>query len=212
MEDFEGAVERLRVGRATYNEFVSETRPRWEALAGWLLGRWKLPGWVERDDILQDLLVGAWRACWTYEEGRGSMPLGRYVRYAAVGHAQKRIHKMRGVSLHTCVGPSRVDMPMASLSEEAQRILEALQAMPASQEDELIDRQGTQRAMARCQTIEELLVVQALALTRGLEESAALLHADEDARSLLGLRSEEHAVQVVVRTACAFAQRVQQAA
>ena len=207
-EDFRGAVVRLREGRVTFNEFERATRPRWEALAGWLMRRWRLPGWVEQRDIVQDLLLGAWRAVWTFEPDRGSMPIERYVRVEAVNQAQKRIHKLRGANLHTYRG-GHIDLPFGQMSEEAEAAMEAMTAVPAPQEGDVAWAESTARASRACESMAELLVVQALARTESLRGGAAIMYGDQDARDLLGLESEEHAVRVVVRAACALAERLE---
>ena len=211
-ENFGASVQRLRDGRSTFDEFVRETRQRWAAMARWLMRRMHLPGWVEPQDIEQDLMAEAWKATWKFEPGRGSMTLERFVRVTAVNETKKRLHKARGANMHTCSGPSRIDLPFAHMSEDGEEAVQQLLAAPATQEEEAIRVQEVRELAKRCRSIVELLTVQALATTGDLHATIELLFEDPDARELLGLRNAEHASRVVTRVACEFASRVELAA
>lgn len=206
--DFENAMGALRDGRLTFDEFARETGQRWSSTARWLMRRWRLPGWVEESDLVQELLTEAWRATWRYDAGRGSMPLERYVRVAAIAEVTKTIHKRRGADRHTRKGPSRIDRPFSTFGEEAGVVVDALGAVPAAQEDELEEARERRRVLDLCETLEELLAIQALSLTESLHGGACVLWDDEETRELLQLRSAEHASKVMVRAVVAFADRV----
>ena len=204
--EFEVAVERLRDGRATFEEFARDTRDRWASMAGWLLRQRRVPGWVEHEDVVQELLMGAWRATWDYDPGRGGMPLERYVRVAAVFSARKRLSKARGVDQHTQSGEGHFDLPLAHLSERAEAFLLGQLSVEPEQERGIERRQ---RLLEACESYEEIVCVQALMVAGSFEGAAALLCVDEDVRVLLRLEGEDDAARVVVRAAYAVALRAE---
>jgi DNA-directed RNA polymerase specialized sigma24 family protein len=208
--EIEGPAFRLRDGRSTYGEFARETRERWVAMARWLMRRWRVPGWVDVEDVVQELMIGAWRGCFEYQEGRGTRSLGGHVEYVATDKAKKRMHKWRGALLHgnPDAEDGHMDVPFCVV-EDGDGWVDTLSNVPPGQEDALMRRQSGRAVLRQCQSIEELLVVQALAETESFIGSAALIYGDEDSRQLLELRSEEHAAQVVVRTAYAVVDRIQ---
>jgi DNA-directed RNA polymerase specialized sigma24 family protein len=211
-KEIEGAAFRLRGGQSTYQEFAQETRERWVTMARWLMRRWRVPGWVDVEDVVQELMLGAWRGTWEYEAGRGTRTLGQHVEYTAVDKAKKRMHKWRGAPLHGNPDgePSSIDVPFCLVDGSGQDWVDRLASLPASQEESLMRGEHDLAVLRRCMSIEELLVMQALLETESFQGSAELIFGDPEARRLLELRTEEQAARLVVRTAYAVDRRILQ--
>jgi DNA-directed RNA polymerase specialized sigma24 family protein len=214
--DFVHAVEQFRDGRTTYAEFASSTREKWVAMARYLMRHWKSPDWVEVEDVVQDLLLGAWQGVWVYEPARGRRDLAGHVEYTAVDKAKKRLHKLRGARLHgnADANPSHIDIPFSTLSKEGDGEQWAMNQsiIPASQEHEVADAMTLERLKRDCQSFEEILMVEALYLTEDLIASVQMVYGDERARDILQLQDEAHAARVLVRAAHAVADRLEKAA
>lgn len=202
MDEFADQVGGLRDGTLSFVEFELATRERWESTARLLMRRWRIPSWVEVGDVVQDLLVGAWDAVWRYDPKRSTMSLGSYVRVMAFNEAQRHLHKVRGVDMHSCVGASNIDTPFAVFSEEEIAGLESKSAVPADQHERA---ERSRRMLEVCQSMEELLSLQALHLTQNFGASAELLY--QEASDVLKLRDQEHATRVLVRSVYAVAAR-----
>lgn len=207
--EFEVEVERLREGRSTYEEFALATRRRWESMAAWLMRRWRVPGWVEPIDVVQELLLGAWVGVWAYEPGRGTRSLSEHVVYTACDKAKKKMHKARGAKLHGNPDneDGHLDVPYSHFGEAGERMLEATLAGPPTQEEVAVRRQRVRRALAMCESVEEILVLQALDEADSVEGGVELVLGSEDAKRLLQVQDEVDAARVVVRVAGALAER-----
>jgi DNA-directed RNA polymerase specialized sigma24 family protein len=215
MGSFEGEVRRLRDGESTYEEFVHATQDRWQALARWLMRKWKVPVWVEAEDIVQELLLGAWHGLWEYEDTRGHRTLVGHVEYVAVDKAKKKMHKLRGALLHgnADAATGNIDMPFCMWGEDADHKVETRMSIAPPQETTMLHREENAAKMMRlCQSVEEMLIIQAFAITENLQASVTLVYRDEEARALLRLESEEHAAEVLGRAAHSVARRIEQQA
>lgn len=109
----------LREGRISFTEFARESRPAWEALATYIARRWRLPSWGTTEDLVQELLLGAWEFVWKFEPCMGTT-IRRFVIYNAVDKAKKHAHRMRGASLSGSAdrNPSHVERPLAAYTED----------------------------------------------------------------------------------------------
>ena len=219
-QEFVEVVERFRSGRATYAEFARVTREKWVAMARYLMRHWRVPGWVDVEDVVQDLLLGAWQGVWVYEPARGSRDLAAHVEYHAVDKAKKRMHKLRGAKLHgnADANPGHIDVPFSALGRGREGGDGEVWAMnqsiiPATQEQDVEDAITLERLKRQCESFEEVLMVEALYLTgEDLVASVQMVYGDPRARDILQLRDEAHAAQVLVRAAHAVADRLDRAA
>lgn len=113
-------------GRVSFEALVE--KEDWGRLAGDLLNRWPAPGWVDKEDVVQELLIGAYEKIWEFQPDRG-VKIGRYVVWNAVDKAKKKIHKWRGAKLHGSSDRNR------SRFEKTSRIRDnALERMPSTEE------------------------------------------------------------------------------
>jgi DNA-directed RNA polymerase specialized sigma24 family protein len=208
---FEDAIRLLHDGRINFNEFYRETKPSWERLARYLLRRWKAPKWVEVEEIVQELIIGAWNAVWCYSEflARG-VPLANYVQWNAVDKAKKSLHKMRGAKLsgNADANPSNFETPLSSF-EATSEWLDGLLNQEADQHD-LTERK--ERVEKACRTEAERRAMRALSETGDIIQGAILLFEDDEARALCGLHTARDAGRFVASTAFAVAQRLGRAA
>ena len=81
-------------GESTFDEFVAGTMPYWQKAAADLMTRWDHPPAVEEDDLVQEMLLGAWKALQTVDPFLGDPR--RYVVFGAVKAARRWFHRQRG--------------------------------------------------------------------------------------------------------------------
>lgn len=137
----ESALNKLREGRLSFDAFARETRGDWERLGNKMLGRWKVPGSVDIDDVVQEMLVEAWEAVSEFD-GRGKMK--PYVVWRAMTVAKRFLRIECGYS--KCNGKRDVlelqlvasgDMtdelgPVPSVEASQERIVQYLQRLHAA--------------------------------------------------------------------------------
>lgn len=92
------ALNKLREGHLSFASFAKETHADWVKLAGNLLTRWRAPSAVDLEDLVQELLLGAWIAVEKYDESRGA--LKPFVVWSAMTAAKRWLNVQRGVSSH----------------------------------------------------------------------------------------------------------------
>lgn len=214
---FEIAVQELHDGRCTFDEFARATRGRWQALARYIMRRWRLPPWVSPEDIVQELLLGAWRSIWKYEANRGGS-LARYVLWNAVDYAKKRAHKIRGANLHgnADASPSRFEVTLAKRDGDDNEWWSNLLRAEPEQEENLVRKEEWEhergaeldRALAACKSPVEAYIVTALAASDSVQTAADQLYSDWGMRLDCRLSCEEDAVRVVAQSAAAVAARL----
>jgi DNA-directed RNA polymerase specialized sigma24 family protein len=205
-------------GKITFNEFARETMPQWRSLAHYLLRRWRAPVWVEPEDVVQDLLEGAWRRLWDYDEARG-VGIAGYLIYNATDYAKKKLHKTRNAkrSGNADGNPSRLERSYGAVwGDDGERRAEALTALEAEQ-DRALSRTDMLRRLHGAAEGEaerwllsvaegQCLLSDALAGDpAALVEVAVAVYGDPEGRRRLGLRDEKHAVRVVFTAAAALA-------
>ena len=158
--------------------------------------RYTLPPGVSREDVEQEMLLAAWRAVESWEEGRAS--LVGYVVWSAHSCASKYLHKQRGADQHTRKGPGRYALNASLIQrEDGTSVLdEATRGAPDSERQ--LDVESALEKVARFS--EDQSEAQRKALIYYVEEQA-----DEEraARRLLQhgelfrVRSPEHARRIV---------------
>jgi hypothetical protein len=200
------AAHALRAGTITANEFLKRTGPRWRSTARHLHTRWrrKLPAWVERDDVEQELKILAVEFVRTWDADRSTRAsLGSYVMWCAVHRTQRKMDHWRGASLTGNSGknPGRHELAFSRVYDPADG--DPGTRVPAP-EDDPIDRlesgEQFEIILARCQTVRQALVLLALRATDGAVDKAAdALWRNFRARLECDLRSEQHAAEVVRR-------------
>lgn len=103
-----------------FTAFALRTTDEWQRTARWLLQRWQhVPRAVEQDDVVQQLLWGAYDALleWSSE---GGMPLRGYVRWVAISRAKRWIHQQRNAKRRDGKAPGRYEISAADLAGEAE--------------------------------------------------------------------------------------------
>jgi DNA-directed RNA polymerase specialized sigma24 family protein len=208
MGQFEAEARALYDGRTTFGEFAARTRGKWASLAKMIMRRWRLPCWASEEDVVQDLLVGAWVGIWRWDAARGG--LERYLVWTAVDKAKKRAHRVRGaLDLHRCPdrAPGRPERPISSVADD-DTWAEAILAAPPEQEGLAERALAERRALRACRDRRERVVIRALAREEDLAAGAVRLYADPGARWHLALESEAHAAVVAADVAERVARRI----
>ncbi len=205
-------------GRITYAVFARATRREFERLANHLLRRWAPPAWYVADDVVQELLLGAWSCMWDWCPKLGPT-LSRYVVYNAMSHAKRALHKARGAKLSgtSDKNPSRFERPLSSfgLDGDGEAMAESILAEEPLAERLMIEREEEEArraeavtiALDACRTPTERAVILAIAATGDASGGAEVIYSDIDARIDLRLVSEDHALRLVLRTASAVVTR-----
>jgi hypothetical protein len=205
-----GAVDFSRVARMA----------RWDRLAAYIHRRWKLPPWVSRDDVRQDLMLEAWQKIAQFDPARG-VEATRYVEWNAITYAKKRGHKARGSYRHRGAdsAPSRYELAFTSMVRDGDEdgAFEARMAertsVPPEQHEFVERREAVKRLEAVCESPRELVSVRALGLAGGdIGEAARILFDDVEARYELRLGSEHRAEQLVASVVRAVVARLDDAA
>lgn len=197
----EAACAALRDGRATFQQFYAATLESWRSLARYILRRWRTPAACSEEDVIQELLLGAWRAVPKYEEGRGPT-LAAFTVYAAVGDAKRWVHHQRGVSLHG--NPDRGVATFDVLcydpvQDDATATRVAAQHHP-SPETTTIARDQACRVVAKVAEDRDQYALAAVIVAAGdRAEAARLVWADPTVRRRCRLSSERAAVRFVSR-------------
>jgi hypothetical protein len=198
----EAAGKALRAGEITKNEFVRRTADRWRRTSQHLYSRWrrKLPQWVEREDVEQELVLLALEYVTKWTPGRGAS-LPSYVLWCSIHRAQRKMDHWRGASLSGNSGknPGRHELTFSRIAspdgdDPGTRV-------PGENDDplDLIESgEEFEVAMARCQTVRQALVMLALRATRGdVERAAWSLHRNFRSRLECDIESVEHAEEVI---------------
>lgn len=211
---FGQAVRELYEGDITFEEFVRATRERWEKLASYIMRRWRLPAWASLEDIVQELLLGAWNCVWKFAPvSKSDHTPGaheRYVVWNAVDYAKKKAHKVRGASRHrgADANPSAPEVTFSQLGTTDGWAENVLGAVAPQQEELFAQAERVDRALRVCRTKRERLVVQALAQTESLQGATKQLYADVGARIDCRFGCEHQAALEVVKVAAGVARRL----
>lgn len=191
-------------GRVDFTTFARSTRDRWEKLADYLLGRWRAPRWYSREDVVQELLLGAWSRMWDFDPRRG-VALARYVVWNAVDIAKKALHKVRGAYRRDDRSPSVLpEVAVESFGEDAGEWLTAM-GVEATQETRM---QAAEQVLGACTNPRERRVMEAILATQCLLAGAFKLYDDTDVRLMFRMMSEEHAIKLTEQIALRVATRV----
>lgn len=174
-KEFEEALGKVHAGEIGYAEFFAVTRPRWLWLAKYISGRWRQPYWVTDEDLVQELMIGAWFAMWRYDARRG-VGLARMVVWNAVDKAKKQAHRWRGARKTGELGEDfqRSTLEVLALDDEAAGDRSAFGA-PADQEDILLRDEARSHALAMCGTADEREALESLFQEGGFEGAALSL-------------------------------------
>lgn len=86
--------EEYAVGLIPFAVFATRTKEFWAATARYLLKRWRASEAVEPSDLVQELLLEAWRAFPRFDPARGD--LAAFICYEATSKAKRWLHGQRG--------------------------------------------------------------------------------------------------------------------
>lgn len=193
-------------GEITLDKFFKEVRPVLDACAAKMLRHWRAPASVDREDLVQELMVGCLRPFKKYDPARGDS-VGRYVLWNAHDKAKKWLHKQRGAKLHGNAdsSPSRFPSYLGDIGRdreghdfEPERVVEAL-VCEHQAEGYMIRRETYRQVFKKTRDVEVRWGTLALDQADGnIEEAASILYEDFDVRCHLRLFNEADARKIVV--------------
>jgi hypothetical protein len=197
----------VRCGRISFGLFERRTRPIWRAMAESLLRRWKGPASISAEDVMQELILGAWIfvAHWSPERlGTDGKPVSidRYVVFNSMDKAKKWLHQQRNAYRRDDRSPGRFERPFSSFQKpgseiDAEQALLDLAAVEPVAEQALLDRQHALMVVAR--TPREHQPAMAAIVRTGDVDLAAQYLASQPAAFVLGHDSIALAHRAVVR-------------
>lgn len=206
----------VRCGRASFALFERRTRHFWRAMADHLLRRWRGPISVSTDDMMQELLLGAWIFVGHWDPKRlgpdgEPVEIGRYVVFNACDKAKKWLHQQRNAYRRDDKSPSRIERNFSSYraqgDDEGGDVEELLMQRLATQstaEEICCHRESLFIAAARA-PIEHRPAMLAVAETGDLDLAAEQLSKSPAAFALLNVQSVTDARRAVVRAIKAVA-------
>lgn len=211
----ESAVIEARAGTLDFAGFYERTTADWARIARQLLRKWEVPIWLSPEDIEHDLVIAAWLAVHKYTPKRGKMSLKGFVVWRAYAAAKRVIHKARlGHRPHR--GESRAKSQhelfandIASRPGEPEvNGVDVLASVEATQELAAFRCSILRRFIPLSRTTSDALALRALVAVggRSIDDAAAVLYDDEDARLTCRLLNEEHAGKVVMNAVAYAAQ------
>jgi DNA-directed RNA polymerase specialized sigma24 family protein len=207
---FGAALRALYEGRIGFDRFVRETQLRWKRLAIYLRTRWKHPLWHSLEDVVQELLLGAWKCIKRFDPSRG-VTLERFVIFNAVDVAKKACHRARGAKLSGSAdrNPSNLETTFSTYDEETERfVIDLLQEEPT--QHQYVERiEAIERAKVHCHTMVETLAVSALARTQSVIVTSDVLYANYRTRLACRFNNEDHALRLVSQAISDVAERMQ---
>lgn len=202
---FDEAVASFRDGRMTAGDFFKETHATWKRMAGYLLRRWRAPAWVDEEEIVQELKIGATQSLWCYSAclARGRT-LADYVEWNAIDYAKKKLHAMRGAnrSGNADANPSRFEIPFSAFREDGPTF--EFRVEP-DQERQLEIKLAIERI---CTTVRDRHALDAFLKAGDIVTGAVALFADVEKRKICGLIRPRDAGRLVANTAFALAHQL----
>ena len=191
-------------GKKTFAQFWTDTTAHWQGLASMLMRRWRAPAWVEREEIEQELMLGAWVAMTKYEPEKDIKRGGpaAFIVWNAVDKAKKKLHKLRGANLHgNADGATGTwEVPFSHLTHPEK--VERISAEDLRDEEQGIDSE--RQALFFCFEDREREVIRLLAETKSFAETAKKIAGETGVW--------EQAYDEVCEVACTVAERREAAA
>lgn len=140
------ALAELRAGTIDFTQFRRRTERDWGRLAAYLMRSIDLPDGIDEADVVQELLIAAWRFVHQWDRAHGTnTSLKSYVVWNACDKAKKWMHTQRKSATRDGTSPSRHPVSISSLHLEDWQE-EALASVPA-EVDALVEREHASLAV-----------------------------------------------------------------
>lgn len=205
--EFSEAVQVFHDGRMTTSDFFRITRGAWERMARYLLRRWPAPAWVDQDEIVQELQLGASLCVWCYEQRLAQgRTLAEYVEWNAIDYAKKKLHKMRGAkrSGNADANPSHIETPLSTFEATTEWV------------DGLLRQEATQHTHCEvleaieyvCRSERDRHAIEAFLRAGDIVQGAVALYENEETRRVCGIVRPRDAGRLVAMAALALAERL----
>lgn len=189
-----GALEALRRGEVGFERVARDVRPALELRAERFLRLWRWSGQtsIGVDDLVQEMLVGLWRAVDSWDPERAEII--RYVD-AQLGRAcQRRLRQVAGYPDPRRAAPARqVCMEVSAVVEQIERGGGSVELAPEAAMDASRRARGLLSGLAGL----ERHVVELVLEGRNLEETTRAIYADRSARIAYQMDSMGHARRMV---------------
>lgn len=196
-------------GKISFDEFARRTRAFWQGLAIHLLRKWPASTAVDETDVVQELLLAAWRYFPKYDPTRGSMSLSRYVCFMAAGEAKLMLHHQRGNrrGFSSDKKPARHDLLMADLLPQSSDPAADMGLCEVAEQDFLVNfADVAMKIIAKVWDNPRLSVaVEMLGRSGGdLARATSMLYEDRGARLICEISSIDDAERVAIEAARAI--------
>jgi hypothetical protein len=188
----------MRAGEIDFATFEAQVRPELEARAQYFLDKWTGAAYVvDVEDLVQEMLLAAWRSCDAWDPTRLSrkgkpVEITRFVEYQ-VGRAGEQLCR------RACGNPRKGRaLPMRRASGESDAMLERV--LVAHRHDDMLLDAG-RRAGIAVETLSDPIdrtIIESVIAGGSFADIAAELYADLDRRLTLRLDSEAAAKRFVV--------------
>lgn len=186
-------LEAVRLGAMTWDRFFFESRADWHRLAAYVLRRWRMPAAVQVEDLVQELMLGAFEVARLWEPGRADF--GRFVRWNAMVRAKKWAHRQRNALRRDDKSPGRFPVTFSTLESVPEEASE-----PTQERDfERIERIG--HALASVEIAEPRCILTLIEAGGSLDKAAQTVYEDQSLRQAVGVRTKSGARRVVGRVA-----------
>jgi DNA-directed RNA polymerase specialized sigma24 family protein len=198
------ALARLDAG-GSFDAFARETAQVWRGYARWLMRRWRAGSDVDEADVVQELLLGAWRGTQRFDRTRG-VTIERFVVFSAIDKAKKWLHKRRNAYRRDDSSPSRIEVSFSALGLEEPEDWARLSSAPDAEEVALEHEEGEAQAASVAERFaalsrREIEVLEVVAACRGDSDAAVAVILSDPGRRLSLRIGNEAAAESAVRRA-----------
>lgn len=194
-------LEQLRSGAWSFAQFRAATRREWELMAASLMRRWECPPAVDLEDVVQELLLNAWRFLPKFEPDRGKT-LHQYIVFNAMDKAKKWMHKQRGGGGDSSPGRLAVslDQPGSSMYIEARAAMLSVRPPYTAERDAKERAQVVvRRFLRRASEHDRMWMYLIRECGWNTERAGKAAFRDVRARLYFGVESELHAARAAER-------------
>lgn len=182
MSELGKEIARVYVGDQTFDAFARRTRGQWYGLATMLLRHHPAPVSVEAEDVVQVMLLGAWKFLQRYDFAR-SPDVGRFVQWNAIKRGRRYLLEQRRQRDEKGAHRPPIPVPVSWLSDSDSSLVRKALAEPAERVDNLLVAREERRrhlevSLSNCRSDVSRTLVREFARTEDLERAAELVERD----------------------------------
>jgi DNA-directed RNA polymerase specialized sigma24 family protein len=190
----------LAAANGDFTTLIRKRSEDFDKLTNYIAKRWVRPCWVDREDIRQEVLLGAWLAARRFDPTRG-VPAARHMTYNAFDRGKKQLHKWRAArgSRNRDAGSSTLESRISTHTELNMMRIDDARFEKFEIVSDAVQECGNDEA--------EALVVRALAMRGTIRGAAWMLYRDKAVRLKFQFVSPADAREVVRKIALQIAAR-----